>query len=88
MSAISVTLPDGSNRELAVGSTAADLAADIGPGLAKAALLAVVDGVDVDLDVPLHDGAQVSLVTGKDEAGLHTIRHSTAHLMALSLIHI
>ena len=86
MSAISVTLPDGSNRELDAGATAGDLAADIGPGLAKAALLAVVDGVYVDLDVPLHDGAEVSLVTGKDEAGLHTIRHSTAHLMAQAIL--
>ena len=86
MSAITVSLPDGSNRELAEGSTAADLAADIGPGLAKAALIAVVDGTEVDLDVPLPDGAEVSLVTGKDPAGLHTIRHSTAHLMAQAIV--
>ena len=81
-----MSLPDGSNRELAEGSTAADLAADIGPGLAKAALIAVVDGTEVDLDVPLPDGAEVSLVTGKDPAGLHTIRHSTAHLMAQAIV--
>ena len=81
-----MSLPDGSNRELAEGSTAADLAADIGPGLAKAALIAVVDGTEVDLDVPLPDGAEVSLVTGKDPAGLHTIRHSTAHLMAQAVV--
>ena len=86
MSAITVTLPDGSNRELDAGSTAADLAADIGPGLAKAALIAVVDGDEVDLDVPLTDGATVALVTGKDDAGLHTIRHSTAHLMAQAIL--
>ena len=69
-----------------MGSTAQDLAADIGPGLAKAALIAVVDGTEVDLDVPLHDGAQVALVTGSDAAGLHTIRHSTAHLMAQAIL--
>ena len=86
MSAITVSLPDGSNRELAEGSTAADLAADIGPGLAKAALIAVVDGTEVDLDVPLPDGAEVSLVTAKDPAGLQTIRHSTAHLMAQAIV--
>lgn len=86
MSAVTVTLPDGSIRELSPGSTAADLAADIGPGLAKAALIAVVDGIEVDLDVPLHDGAQVALVTGSDDAGLHTIRHSTAHLMAQAIL--
>ena len=81
-----MSLPDGSNRELAEGSTAADLAADIGPGLAKAALIAVVDGTEVDLDVPLPDGAEVSLVTGKDSAGLQTIRHSAAHLMAQAIV--
>lgn len=86
MSAVTVTLPDGSSRELAPGSTSADLAADIGPGLAKAALIAVVDGAEVDLDVPLHDGAKVALVTGRDDAGLHTIRHSTAHLMAQAIL--
>ncbi len=81
-----MTLPDGSNRELHVGATAADLAADIGPGLAKAALIAVVDGREVDLDVALHDGAEVALVTGTDDVGLHTIRHSTAHLMAQAIL--
>lgn len=86
MSAVTITLPDGSIRELPSGSTAADLAADIGPGLAKAALIAIVDGTEVDLDVPLHDGAHVALVTGSDDAGLHTIRHSTAHLMAQAIL--
>jgi len=86
MSTLHVTLPDGTERALPEGSTAGDLAADIGPGLAKAALLATIDGNDVDLDTPLHEGAQVSLVTGSDEAGLHTIRHSTSHLMAQAIL--
>ena len=86
MSAITVTLPDGSNRELNEGATAGDLAAEIGPGLAKAALLAEVNGEEVDLDVALPDGAEVALLTGKDDAGLHTIRHSTAHLMAQAIL--
>ena len=81
-----MTLPDGSQRELAEGSTAADLAADIGPGLAKAALIATVDGEAVDLDVPLRDGAEVSLVTDRDDLGLETLRHSTAHLMAQAIL--
>ena len=85
MSAVHVTLPDGSTRELPAESTAADLAMEIGPGLAKAALIAVVDGEEVDLDRELTDGATVSLVTGKDEAGLHALRHSTAHLMAQAI---
>ena len=86
MSNLVVNLPDGSQRELAEGSTAADLAADIGPGLAKAALIATVDGEAVDLDVPLRDGAEVSLVTDRDDLGLETLRHSTAHLMAQAIL--
>jgi threonyl-tRNA synthetase len=86
MTSLHVTLPDGSSRELPLGGTAYDLAADIGPGLAKAALIAVVNGEEVDLDVPLPDGAAVQLVTGSDELGLETIRHSTAHLMAQAIL--
>jgi threonyl-tRNA synthetase len=86
MSDVNVRLPDGSERKLAAGSTAADLAASIGPGLAKAALIASVDGVFVDLDVELPDGAEVALITGTDEIGVHTIRHSTAHLMAQAIL--
>ena len=85
MADITVTLPDGSNRSLPEGATALDLAADIGPGLAKAALIANVDGADVDLDVSLPDGAEVALVTASDAAGIHAIRHSTAHLMAQAI---
>ncbi|NNC80800.1 MAG: threonine--tRNA ligase [Acidimicrobiales bacterium] len=86
MSALTVTLPDGSQRSLPEGSTAGDLAAEIGPGLAKAAVIAIVDDKEIDLDVPLADGADVSLVTASDELGLHTIRHSTAHLMAQAIL--
>ena len=86
MSDLVVTLPDGSQRELAVGATAGDLAADIGPGLAKAALIATVDGEHVDLDVALNDGATVALVTDRDDLGLETLRHSTAHLMAQAVL--
>lgn len=81
-----MTLPDGSQRELAQGATAGDLAAAIGPGLAKAALIATVDGQHVDLDVPLSDGASVALITDRDELGIETIRHSTAHLMAQAIL--
>ncbi len=86
MQGITVTLPDGSERALETGATAGDLAAAIGPGLAKAALTAVVDGIEVDLAATLADGAQVSLITERDEAALHTIRHSTAHLMAQAIL--
>ena len=59
MSEITITLPDGSTRRLPAGATAADLAAAIGPGLARAALVATFDGVGVDLECPLVDGTSV-----------------------------
>ncbi len=83
---ISVQLPDGSARELPAGATVADLAASIGAGLARDALIAVVDGEELDLDRPLTDGAVVEIVTGPSERGLHTIRHSTAHVLAQAIL--
>ena len=82
MSTLTVKLPDGSPRELASGSTAADLAASIGSRLAKAALAAVVDGAESDLNVPLPDGATVAIITADSDAGRHVLRHSTAHVLA------
>jgi threonyl-tRNA synthetase len=82
MSTITVKLPDGSARELAAGSTAADLAAAIGSGLRKAAVAAVADGREIDLGVALDDGSTVSIVTAGSDAGRHVLRHSTAHVMA------
>src|SRR5688572_7421383 len=77
-----VQLPDGSQRELPDNSTVAELAAAIGPRLAKDALAGKVNGKPVDLTSPIPDGAQVEVVTPKSEMGRHIIRHSTAHLMA------
>src|SRR6056297_1781078 len=82
MSNITVSLPDGSERELADDATALDLAAAIGSGLKKAAVAAVVDGVEADLTAPLHDGAEVSIITAATPEGRHVLRHSTAHVMA------
>jgi threonyl-tRNA synthetase len=79
---ITIKLPDGSTRELPAGATAADLAASIGRRLAKAALVAVVDGHEVDLSTPLADGSTVSIVTADSPEGRYVLRHSTAHLMA------
>jgi len=79
---MTVTLPDGSARELPVGSTVADLAAAIGKGLAKAAVAGVIDGEAVDLYAELHDGDRVSIITDSSPEGLEIIRHSTSHLMA------
>jgi threonyl-tRNA synthetase len=82
MSNITISLPDGSNRELPAESTALDLAASIGSGLRKAAVAAVVDGAEVDLTVPLADGSEVAIVTSSTDEGRHVLRHSTAHVMA------
>ena len=83
-----VRLPDGSARDLEPGASAADLAAQIGPGLAKAAVAARVDGEIVDLAKPLPDGAQVSLLTKKDPEALEVLRHSAAHLMADAILRL
>jgi threonyl-tRNA synthetase len=82
MSALSISLPDGSARELPAGSTVADLAATIGSRLAKAALTGVVNGSEVDLNVALANGDVVSIVTADSDAGRHVLRHSTAHVLA------
>jgi threonyl-tRNA synthetase len=79
---ITILLPDGSARELPAGATGADLAASIGPRLAKAAIAVTVDGHQSDLDGPLPDGATVSVVTAASPEGRHILRHSTAHVLA------
>jgi threonyl-tRNA synthetase len=77
-----ITLPDGSQRSFEQPLTVADLAAGIGPGLAKAALAGRVDGKLVDTSYLIDRDAQVAIVTGRDPEGLEIIRHSTAHLLA------
>ena len=85
MNEISVTLPDGDSRRVSAGSTPADVAALISPGLAKAALAAVVDDRLVDLTFPLERDARVRIVTSKSPEALQLQRHSTAHLMAAAV---
>jgi threonyl-tRNA synthetase len=82
MAEITISLPDGSPRVLPAGSTAGDLAASIGRGLAKAAVAAVIDGHESDLSVPLNDGAKVAIITANTDEGRHVLRHSTAHVLA------
>ena len=77
-----VTLPDGSERSFERTVTVLDVAADIGAGLAKAAIAGKVDGRLVDVAYPISDDAQLAIVTDKDPEGLEIIRHSTAHLLA------
>ncbi|WP_394269750.1 threonine--tRNA ligase [Qipengyuania sp.] len=80
---LKISLPDGSVREMAPGSTPADIAAAIGPGLAKAAIAARVDGELRDLNRPLEGDAAVALVTMRDEAdALELVRHDYAHVLA------
>jgi threonyl-tRNA synthetase len=79
---ITISLPDGSRRDLPTGATGADLAAAIGPRLAKAVVAATVDGAEQDLDVALPDGSTVALITPETEAGRKILRHSTAHVLA------
>ncbi|MAT70290.1 MAG: threonine--tRNA ligase [Planctomycetaceae bacterium] len=85
-----VVLPDGSRRELAAGSSAFDVASDIGPGLAKAAVAAEVDGQMVDLHSPLPDGEELALrlLTKKDAEALAIMRHSAAHVMAQAVMRL
>lgn len=82
MSDVVVTLPDGSERNLAVGSTSFDLASAIGARLAKDALAATVNGSLTDLNRPLENGATVSIVTPASDIGREVLRHSTAHVLA------
>ena len=70
MSEIAVTLPDGSSRRVRAGSTARDVAAEVSPGLAKAALAATVDGRLVDLTYPLEQDAKVAIVTDRNAEAL------------------
>src|ERR1700730_11290831 len=79
---LTITLPDGSSRELPSGSTGADLASSIGARLAKAAVAVTVDGVETDLGAPLPAGATVAVGTADTPAGRHVLRHSTAHVLA------
>jgi threonyl-tRNA synthetase len=77
-----ITLPDGSKRSYPAPVTVAQVAADIGPGLAKAALAGKVDGRLVDTSSLIEADASLAIVTGRDPEGLEIIRHSTAHLLA------
>src|SRR3954447_16833815 len=83
---ITVRLPDGSTKAVATGTTAGDLAAAIGSGLRKAAVIANVNGVERDLVWPLADADEVGIVTTSDDRGLYTIRHSTAHVLAQAVL--
>jgi threonyl-tRNA synthetase len=86
MSDISISLPDGSSRQVAAGTTVAGLAESIGRRLAKAAVIGVVNGVERDLVHVLEEGDVVEIATVDSPRGLFTLRHSTAHVLAQAVL--
>src|SRR5262245_10244082 len=88
MSQITVTLPDGSSRQVPARTPVRDVAEGISPRLAKAALAGLVDGVLVDLGYPIEKDAAVRVVTENSPEALHLYRHSTAHLLAAAVTNL
>ena len=82
---LNITLPDGSVRQFENPTNGAQIAAAIGSGLAKAAIAVVVNGEERDLSDAITADAHVAIITSKDEAGVHIIRHSAAHLLGHAL---
>ena len=83
-----ISLPDGSTRSYDNAVTPATIAADIGPGLAKAALAAVVNGAEWDLSRAIDKDAELQLITSRDEAALALIRHDCAHVLAEAVLEL
>ncbi len=88
MADITIKLPDGSERSVAEGTTIGGLAASIGRGLAKAAVIGSVNGTERDLGWELVDGDEVEIITAASERGLFTIRHSTTHVLAQAVLEL
>jgi len=86
MSAIHITLPDGSEKELEEGQNALDLAKSLGPRLAKAAMGAEINGEVKSLTTPLSDGDTVAILTFDTEGGKNVLRHSASHVMASAIL--
>jgi threonyl-tRNA synthetase len=84
-SPIHITLPDGKTLEFKKGITGHEIAASIGPGLAKAALIAELDGKEWDLFRPIEHDAKLRIITRKDPEALELIRHDTAHVLAMAV---
>lgn len=80
-----VTLPDGSHRSFSQAVSVHDVAADIGAGLAKAALAGRVNGTLVDTSYEITEDAELAIITERDPDGVDVIRHSTAHLLAMAV---
>lgn len=85
---IKITFPDGREQSYPAGITPRQIAEGIGPGLAKAALAAQVNGQTVDLNVPIHKDASLRLLTFKDPEGRDIYRHSSSHIMAQAVMRL
>ena len=83
-----ITLPDGSTRQYDNPVTPYDVAADIGPGLAKAAIAARIDDQMIDLNLTLENDTNLALITMKDDAALELLRHDAAHVMAEAVLEL
>jgi threonyl-tRNA synthetase len=82
---VTMTLPDGKAMTFARGVTGAEIAAAIGPGLAKAALIIMIDGKEWDLFRPIEHDAKIRIITKKDPEALELIRHDMAHVLAMAV---
>ena len=80
-----ITLPDGSKRNFDTPVSVMNIASDIGPGLAKATIAGLVNGLEVDSDHIIAEDSELSILTDRSDEGLFIIRHSTAHLMAMAV---
>ncbi len=84
-SLVHITLPDGKTLDFPKGVTGAQIAASIGPGLAKAALILDVNGQQWDLFRPIEQDAKIRIITKKDPEALELIRHDAAHVLAMAV---
>ncbi len=85
---LELRLPDGSTRQVQPGTTVAEVAADIGPGLLKAAVAGVVNGDVVEIARPVQADAELRILTVRDPEALHVLRHSAAHLLAMAVLEL
>ncbi len=88
MATLQITLPDGATREVPSGTTAAEIAQQISPRLAKEALVARADGELIDLSRPLDHNVKLAILTSKDPDAVQVLRHSAAHLLAAAVIEL
>jgi len=88
METIQIKLPDGATREVPRGTTAAEIAQQISPRLAKEALVAKTNGELIDLSRPLEKNTTLSILTAKDPAAVQVFRHSAAHLLAAAVLEL